>query len=99
MTDDTGVGSSSVLSGPAKSGVHGGEYGLNLIKRNTGQAVFVITPEVLQDPEGVLERWIRDSYARRVARAKGSERNDDPLDHLPSYRLHFSQSAIAFRLL
>jgi ATP-dependent Clp protease ATP-binding subunit ClpX len=41
------------------------EYGLNLIKRNTGQAVFVITPEVLQDPEGVLERWIRDSYARR----------------------------------
>jgi endopeptidase Clp ATP-binding regulatory subunit ClpX len=42
------------------------EYGLNLIKKNTGRGEFIITGEVIDDPDGTLERWIRDSYSHRA---------------------------------
>ena len=39
------------------------QHGLNLIKQNTGRDEFTLTKAVLDDPDIVLERWIRDSYA------------------------------------
>lgn len=41
------------------------EYGLNLIKKNTGRSEFLITGEVVDDPDGTLERWIKESYSAR----------------------------------
>jgi hypothetical protein len=38
---------------------------LNLIKQNTGQSEFVLTKEIVEDSDAVLERWIRDSYAAK----------------------------------
>ncbi len=41
------------------------EHGLNLIKKNTGRDRFQITTEVIEDPDGVLETWIRESYSAK----------------------------------
>ncbi|MFQ6039719.1 MAG: ATP-dependent Clp protease ATP-binding subunit ClpX [Candidatus Poribacteria bacterium] len=41
------------------------EHGLNLIKKNTGQDEFILTQEVIENPDKVLERWIRDSYSQK----------------------------------
>ena len=41
------------------------QHGLNLIKQNTGQSVFTFTKAVVDDPDVMLERWIRDSYAAK----------------------------------
>ncbi|HIE25669.1 TPA: ATP-dependent Clp protease ATP-binding subunit ClpX [Candidatus Poribacteria bacterium] len=41
------------------------EHGLNLIKKNTGQDDFILTQEVIENPDKVLERWIRDSYSQK----------------------------------
>lgn len=38
-------------------------YGLGLIKRNTGKSDFTITKEVIEDPSGTLDRWIKQYYA------------------------------------
>jgi ATP-dependent Clp protease ATP-binding subunit ClpX len=38
------------------------EYGLNLIRETQGVNKFEITPDVLQDPQATLDRWIRDYY-------------------------------------
>lgn len=38
------------------------QHGLNLIKQNTGQASFTFPIEVIENPDPVLEQWIRDSY-------------------------------------
>ena len=38
------------------------EHGLSLIKQNTGTSRFVLTKQVVQDPDTVLEKWIRESY-------------------------------------
>lgn len=38
-------------------------HGLSLIRRNTGQTTFELTREVVEDADGVLSRWIRESYA------------------------------------
>jgi hypothetical protein len=41
------------------------EHGLNLIKKNTGQDEFILTQEVIENPDKVLEHWIRDSYSQK----------------------------------
>ena len=41
------------------------EYGLNLIKRNSGQAGFVISRDVIEHPGETLSRWIRESYKKK----------------------------------
>ena len=38
------------------------QHGLNLIKQNTGQTSFTFPIEVVEDPDPILEQWIRDSY-------------------------------------
>jgi ATP-dependent Clp protease ATP-binding subunit ClpX len=38
------------------------EYGLNLIQKTRGVSVFEITPEVIGDPAGTLDLWIRSYY-------------------------------------
>jgi len=38
-------------------------HGLSLIRRNTGQTTFEVTRDVVQDADGVLSQWIRESYA------------------------------------
>ncbi len=38
------------------------EHGLSLIKQNTGASQFVLTKQVVEDPDAVLEKWIRESY-------------------------------------
>lgn len=42
------------------------EYGLNLIKKNSGKTEFTITGEVIEDPDGTLERWIKESYSHQA---------------------------------
>jgi len=41
------------------------EYGLKLIKQNTGRDEFAISLEVVENPDETLERWVRESYAER----------------------------------
>ena len=41
------------------------EYGLELIREKTGQSEFVITGEAVDDPEGYLDRTIREIYRRQ----------------------------------
>jgi ATP-dependent Clp protease ATP-binding subunit ClpX len=41
------------------------EYGLELIRDKTGQSEFVITREAVDDPEGYLDRTIREIYRRQ----------------------------------
>jgi endopeptidase Clp ATP-binding regulatory subunit ClpX len=41
------------------------EHGLNLIKRSTGRAEFTITEEVIQDPNGTLDKWFKEYYAQQ----------------------------------
>ncbi len=38
------------------------QHGLNLIKQNTGQTTFDLTVQVVENPDPILEKWIRDSY-------------------------------------
>lgn len=38
------------------------EHGLNLIKRNTGKSEFLITGEVIDDPNGTLDKWVKKYY-------------------------------------
>jgi len=40
------------------------EHGINLIKKNTGKTKFAITQEVIENPDKVLESWIRESYSK-----------------------------------
>lgn len=46
------------------------EYGLNLIKRNSGRESFTISREVIESPGETLSRWIRESFS-------GGKRNSD----------------------
>ncbi|MBI1884460.1 MAG: AAA family ATPase [Chlamydiae bacterium] len=41
------------------------EYGLVLIRQNSGKEIFEITKEVLENPQAALDGWIRDSYFGR----------------------------------
>jgi endopeptidase Clp ATP-binding regulatory subunit ClpX len=41
------------------------EYGFELIRDKTGQREFVVTRETVDDPEGYLNRMIRDIYRRQ----------------------------------
>jgi len=38
------------------------EYGLNLIKRNTGKSDFDVTADVVTDPSGTLDKWVKQFY-------------------------------------
>lgn len=38
------------------------QHGLNLIKQNTGQSSFNFPIEVVENPDPILEEWIRESY-------------------------------------
>jgi len=38
------------------------EYGLNLIKRSTSKSEFEITKDVVEDPSGTLDRWVKKYY-------------------------------------
>jgi ATP-dependent protease Clp ATPase subunit len=37
-------------------------HGLNLIKRNTGKSEFTVTDEVVKDPVGTLDKWVKQHY-------------------------------------
>ena len=41
------------------------QHGLNLIKQNTGQSAFTFPKAVVENPDTVLEEWIRDSYTTK----------------------------------
>ncbi len=41
------------------------QHGLNLIKQNTGQSTFNFPKTVVENPDTVLEEWIRDSYTHK----------------------------------
>ncbi len=41
------------------------QHGLNLIKQNTGQSTFTFPKTVLENPDEVLEKWIRESYTTK----------------------------------
>ncbi len=49
------------------------QHGLNLIKQNTGQSEFVFTKESVENPEVVLEGWIRESYNSKIEEADETE--------------------------
>lgn len=38
------------------------QHGLNLIRQNTGQSSFILPKEVAENPDPILEEWIRESY-------------------------------------
>lgn len=40
------------------------QFGLALIRRNSGRTSFVIPPEAIDDPDGVLSRWVVASYGQ-----------------------------------
>ena len=42
------------------------QHGLNLIKQNTGRKEFTFTKEVVENPDEVLESWIRESYKAKA---------------------------------
>ncbi len=41
------------------------QHGLNLIKQNTGQSSFDFPKQVVENPDPVLEEWIRESYTAK----------------------------------
>lgn len=41
------------------------QHGLNLIKQNTGQSAFTFPKAVVENPDTVLEEWIRASYTTK----------------------------------
>ncbi len=41
------------------------EYGLNLVRRNTGQSTFTITAAVVGEPDRELSRWVVESHTAR----------------------------------
>ena len=41
------------------------QHGLNLIKQNTGQSIFTFPKAVLENPDQILEEWIRESYTTK----------------------------------
>ena len=41
------------------------QHGLNLIKQNTGESSFTFPKEVVENPDPMLEEWIRESYTAK----------------------------------
>ncbi len=41
------------------------QHGLNLIKQNTGQSTFTFPKSVVENPDQLLEEWIRESYTTK----------------------------------
>ncbi len=41
------------------------QHGLNLIKQNTGQFTFTLPKAVVENPDELLEEWIRESYTKK----------------------------------
>jgi ATP-dependent protease Clp ATPase subunit len=52
------------------------QHGLNLIRQNTGQSVFTFTKAVVDNPDVMLERWIRDSYAAKSKEERKASETD-----------------------
>ncbi|CAB4243628.1 ATP-dependent protease Clp, ATPase subunit [Methylacidimicrobium sp. AP8] len=46
-------------------------FGLRLIRANTGQDTFTITPEAVKEPEAVLNRWVLASYSASAKAPEG----------------------------
>ena len=59
---DKAVSAGDELFEVALTMFHDYEHGLSLVRRNTGKSRFVVTQEVVEDPDGVLSDWIRESY-------------------------------------
>ncbi len=59
---DVAVKSGDELFEVALTMFHDYEHGLSLVRRNTGKSRFAITREVVENPDGVLSDWIRESY-------------------------------------
>ncbi|MEO2003953.1 MAG: AAA family ATPase [Candidatus Poribacteria bacterium] len=59
---DKALGEGDELFAVALTMFHDYEHGLSLVRRNTGTSQFVITREVIEDPDGMLSNWIRESY-------------------------------------
>ena len=49
------------------------QHGLNLIKQNTGRTEFEFTKEVVENPDDVLESWIRESYKAKAGEVEEIE--------------------------
>ena len=49
------------------------QHGLNLIRQNTGRREFAFTKEVVENPDDVLESWIRESYKTKAGEAEEIE--------------------------
>ena len=49
------------------------QHGLNLIRQNTGRGEFTFTKEVVENPDDVLESWIRESYKAKAGEAEEIE--------------------------
>ncbi|RKU38434.1 ATP-dependent protease [Candidatus Poribacteria bacterium] len=41
------------------------QHGLNFIKQNTGQFTFTLPKAVVENPDELLEAWIRESYTKK----------------------------------
>ena len=59
---DVAVKSGDELFEVALTMFHDYEHGISLVRRNTGKSRFAITREVVENPDGVLSDWIRESY-------------------------------------
>jgi hypothetical protein len=57
-TVETGVSPEAVFA----EALQNYEHGLNLIRKARGIKSFEITPEVIENPGGTLDRWIREYY-------------------------------------
>jgi endopeptidase Clp ATP-binding regulatory subunit ClpX len=51
------------------------EYGLTLIRQNSGKEDFVITAEVLNHPKEMLDQWIQESYSGKKKRSAKVDRD------------------------
>jgi len=49
------------------------QFGLNLIKKNSGQSAFTVTREAVDDPDSVLSQWVVASYGED--RQESAEQN------------------------
>jgi len=45
--------------------LHSYQHGLKLIEQNTGRSSFILTGDVVTNPSGTLEKWVKDSYEKR----------------------------------
>ena len=71
QSEDEGTNAKDICEETLKSY----EHGLNLVKKNTGKTEFVITREVIENPDEVLESWIRESYPQMSEQVASQRKN------------------------